>query len=68
MIIDNTGRYAETLEELWYDLEEDKERSLPEFELLVKELVEEGFIDYIEGKGYILSKKGVKRVEKERRK
>ena len=68
MFIDKTGRYAETVEELYnnikHGLTADETSTLPKFELVVKGLVEKGYIIYVEGKGYALSKHGVKEVKK----
>lgn len=65
MFKDETGEYAETMEEIRDFLGEvGKQIPIPEFELIVKELVEGGYIDYIEDKGYILSNKGVRTVKR----
>jgi Mn-dependent DtxR family transcriptional regulator len=64
MIVDNTGKYAETTEELWRDLGQDEITSLPQFNRTVKGLVEKGLIDYVKGKGYKLNDQVIKEIEK----
>ena len=65
VFVDKTGKYAETIEELRMVLDDvGRQKSLAEFELVVQNLVRKGFINYVEGKGYTLSKSGVKEVEK----
>ena len=68
MFIDKTGRYAETIEELYQNIKHgltaEQTNTLSKFEMVVKGLVEKGYIDYVEGKGYTLSKHGVKEVKK----
>lgn len=70
MFIDKTGRYAETIEELYQNIKHgltaEETNTLPKFEMVVKGLVEKGYIIYVEGKGYALSKGGAKEVEKSR--
>jgi hypothetical protein len=68
MIVDNTGKYAETTEELWRDLDYDQITSLPQFNRTVQKFVEKGFIEYVKGKGYSLSENGIKIVEIEKSK
>ena len=70
MFIDKTGRYAETIEELYqsikHGLTSEQTNTLAKFELVVQGLVEKGYIKYVEGKGYALSKGGVREVRKSR--
>lgn len=68
MFQDKTGRYAETVEELYnsikHGLTAEETNTLPKFELVVQGLVEKGWIDYVEDKGYLLSKNAIKELDK----
>ena len=67
MYQDSTGKYAESIKELKHVLGDlGKEKSLPEFELIIQRLVKKGYIKFVKGKGYTLSRHGVKQVEQVR--